>query len=85
MMRLRNQLVIASKNFDGDQKVTPIQITTMSKGTKEQNKFVCEVINIVGRPKKTICESQLRHNVDKSEKNCAEIRLIKRKEVEVNF
>ena len=79
VMRLRNQLVNAAKNFGREENLTPVLIPTMSKDMDEQLKLAHKVVDVVDRAKRKICVTWLRYNVDKPESSYAQVRLMARK------
>ena len=50
-MRLRNQLVLAAKNFAREEKLTPMLKRTMSKDIDQQIKLAHKVVDVVDRAK----------------------------------
>ena len=62
--QFRNQPIIAVKNFDSAENVSPVLIPTMSRDTDEQLKLAHKVVNVVGRPERKISVTLLRYNVD---------------------
>ena len=82
--RQRNQLVVAADNFLGEQILSPVLQSTLSKDMEEQLKLVHRVIHVMDRPNRRICETLLRHKVDNTETSYAQVRLFGRKQGE-NF
>ena len=80
---LRNQLVIPAQNFGRDQKLSPIQIPTMSKDMKEE--LLYKVVDLVDPQNRMTCVSKLRYNVDKPESSNAQVQLFARKKAEENI
>ena len=72
-IRLRNQPVIAAKNFAREENLSPVLIPTMSKDMDEQFKLAHKVVGVVDRAKRKICVTLLRYNVDKPESSCAQV------------
>ena len=64
-MRLRNQLVIAGKNFAREETLPPVAIATLSKGMVEHLKLAHKVVGVVDRSDRKICVTLLRYNMDK--------------------
>ena len=63
-IRQRNQLVVAADNFLREQNLSPLLQSTLSKDMEEHLKLVHKVIVIVDLPKRKICVTLLRYNVD---------------------
>ena len=85
VMRLRNQLVNAAKNFGREENLTPVLIPTMSKDMDEQLKLAHKVVDVVDRAKRKICVTRLRYNVDKPESSYAQVQLMARKKEDEMF
>ena len=83
--RQRNQLVIAADNFLREQKLSPVLQSTLSNGMDEQLKLVHKVIDVVYRPKRRICVTLLRYQVDNPDTSYAQFRLFGRKNEEEKF
>ena len=77
--RLRNQPVNAAENVAREEKLTPVQISTMSKDMDEQLKVAHKVADVVDRANRMICITLLQYNVDKSESSYAQVRLFAKK------
>ena len=65
--RLRNQLVIAAKNFAREEVLSPVLIPTLSEDKKEQLKLAHKVVDVVDRANRKIGVILLRYIVDKQE------------------
>ena len=78
-MRLRNQPVIAAKNFAREEKMAPVLILTMSKDMDKQFKLAHKVVDVVNRANRKICVTLLRYNVDRPESFYAQVRFFARK------
>ena len=50
-IRQRNQLVVAADNFLREQKLSPVNQSTLSKDMEEQLNLVHKVIDVCGSPK----------------------------------
>ena len=59
-VRQRNQLVVEADNFLGEENLSPVLHSTLSKDMEEQLKFVHEVIDVVDRSNRKICVTMLR-------------------------
>ena len=75
-MRLMNQLLIAAENFGGEPSSSPIQLATMSKDMDEQLKLAHRAVDVVDCPKRKMCVTMLRCNVDKPESSYAQVRIL---------
>ena len=87
IMRLSNQLVIAAKNFEEEQNLSPIQKPTTSKDMDEQLKLAHTLVDVVDRRKRKMCVTTLRYNVNELESSYGQVRLFARKggiEIETN-
>ena len=78
-IRQRNQLVLAADNFMKEQNLSPVLQSTLSKDMEEQLKLVHKVIDVVDRPNRRICVTQLRYKRDYPETSYAQVRLFGRK------
>ena len=58
-MRLKNQLVIAAKNFAREENLTPLVIPTMSKDMDEQLKLAHKVVDVVDRANSSYAQVRL--------------------------
>ena len=67
LLQLRNQLVIAPKNFARDENLSPVLIPTMSKDMDEQLKPAHKVTDVVERANEKIFVTLLQYSVNKSE------------------
>ena len=84
-IRQRNQLVVAAENFLREQNLSPVLQSTLSKDMEEQLKLVHKVIDIVDRPKRSICVTLLRYKADNPDTSYAQFRLFGRKTEEEKF
>ena len=84
-MRLRNQLVNAAENCAGEENLTPVLITTMSRDMDEQLKLAHKVVDVLDRTNRKICVTLLRYNVDKPESFYAQGQLFARKKKDEKF
>ena len=62
--QLRNQLVLAAKNFRNEGNFATVLLPTMSKYMNEQLKLAHKLTDIVERANKKICVTLLRYNVE---------------------
>ena len=56
-MRLRNQLVKAAEIFAKEENLTPVLIPTISRGMDKQLKLPNNVVDVVDRTNRKICDS----------------------------
>ena len=84
-IRQRNQLVLAADNFLREQILSPVLQSTLSKDLEEQLKLVHKVIDVVDGPKRRICVTLLRYNVDNPKTSFAQVRLFGRKKEQEKF
>ena len=54
-IRLNDQLVIAAKNIDREEILSPVLIPTMIKDMDEQHKLADKAIEVVAQAKRKIC------------------------------
>ena len=78
-MRLRNQLVIEAGNFEREENLTAVQITTLSKVMNEQLKRAHKVVDVADRTNKSYFVTLLRYDVDKTEKLYQRVRSFPKK------
>ena len=81
----RNQLVVAADTFLGEQNLSPVLQSTLSKDLQEQVKLVHKVIDIVPCPNRRIRVTLLQYKVDKPETSFAQFRLFGLKKEEEKF
>ena len=83
--RLRNQLVVAVKDFSKEENVTTVQAKLLSKDLEEQLKLTHKVLEVVDRPHRKNCVTMLRYMVEKPETSYVQVRLFGRRKEEENF
>ena len=66
-IRLRNQLVVAVRDFSIEENLPPVKVKLLAKDMEEQLKLTHKVLEVVDRPHKKICVTMLRYNVEKPE------------------
>ena len=74
-IRLRNQLVVAIRDFSKEDSLPTVQVKLLAKDIEEQLKRTHKVVEIVRRPHRKICVTMLRYNVEKPETSYIEVRL----------
>ena len=84
-VQLRNQLVLLSENFGGEQVLSPIQIPKMSKETEDQLKMTGRAVNVVDCPNRKMCVTMLHYNVHQSESSYGQVRLFARAKEDEKF
>ena len=84
-IRQRNQLVVAADNFLGEENLSPVLQSTLSRDMEEQLKLVHKVIDVVDRPNRKIGVTLLRYKADNADTSYAQVRLFGRKKEEENF
>ena len=81
-IRLRNQLVVAVRDFSKEGNLPPVQVKLLAKDMEEQLKLTHKVVD---RPHRKICVTMLRYNVEKSETSYVQVRLFGIRKDEENF
>ena len=82
---LRNQLVVAVKDFSKEENLPPVEVKLLAKDMEEQLKLTHKVVEVVDRPHRKICVIMLRYNVEKSETSYVQVRLFGRRKDENKF
>ena len=59
-IRLKNQLVVAVRDFSKEENLTAVQVKLLAKDMEEQLKLRHKVVEVVDRPHKKICVTMLR-------------------------
>ena len=84
-IRLRNQLVVAIRDFGKEENLPPVQVKLLAKEMEEQLKLTHKVVEVVDRPHRKICVTMLRYNVEKPETSYVQVRLFGRRKDEEKF
>ena len=84
-VRLRNQLVVAVRDFSKEENLVPVQVKLLAKDMEEQLKLTHKVVEVVDRPYRKICVTMLRYNVEKPETSYVQVRLFGRRKDEEKF
>ena len=84
-IRLRNQLVIAIRDFSKGENLPPVQLKLQAKDMEEQLKLTHKVLEVVDRSHRKICVTMLRNNVEKPETSYVQARLFRRRKDEEKF
>ena len=83
-IRLRNQLVVAVRDFSKKENLPPVQVKLLAKDIEERLKLTRKVV-VVDRPQRKICVTMLRYNVEKPETSYVQVRLFGRRKDEEKF
>ena len=84
-IRLRNQLVVAVRDFRKVENLPPVQVKLLAKDMEEQLNFTHKVVEVVDRLDRKICQTMLRYKVEKPETSYAQVRLFGRRNDEEKF
>ena len=84
-IRLRNQLVVAVKDFGKEEILPLLQVKLLAKDKEEQLKLTRKALEFVVRPHRKICVTILRYNVEKPETSYVQVRLFGGKKQEEKF
>ena len=81
-IRLRNQLLVAVRDYSKEENLPPVQVKLLVKDMEEQLKLTHKVVEVVDRPHRKICVTMLRYNVEKPETSYVQVRLFGRRKDE---
>ena len=81
-IRLRNQLVVAVREFSKEESLPPVQVKLLTDDMEEQLKLTHKVVEVVDRPHRKICVTMLLYNVEKPETSDVQVRLFGRRKDE---
>ena len=84
-MRLRNQLVVAAKNFARKENLSSVLIPTPSKDTDEQLNLAHKVVDVVYRANRNNCVSLLLYSVDELASSYVEVQFFSRRKENEKF
>ena len=84
-IRLRNQLVVAVRDFSKEENQPQVQVKLLAKDMEEQLNFTHKVVEVVDRPHRKNCVTMRRYNVEKPETSYVQVRLFGRKKAEKKF
>ena len=84
-IRLRNQLVVAVRDFSKEENLPPVQVELLAKNTDEQLELAYRVVEVVDQPHRKICVTLLRYNLKKPETSYAQVRLFGRSKEQGKF
>ena len=84
-IRLRNQLVVAVRDFSKEENLLPVQLKLLAKDMEEQLKLTHKFVEVVDWPHRKICVTMLRYNVEKPEISYVQVRLFGRRKDEEKF
>ena len=74
-IRLRNQLVVAVRDFSEEENLPPVQVKPLAKDMEEQLKLTHKNVEVVDWPHRKICVTILCYNVEKPETSYVQVRL----------
>ena len=80
--RLRNQLVVAVRDFSKEENLSPVQVKLLAKDMEEQLKLTHRVVEVVDRTHRKFCVTMLRYNVEKPETSNVQVRMFGRRKDE---
>ena len=75
LIRLRNQLIVAVRDFNKEENLQPVQVKLLAKDMEEQLKLTHKVVEDVDRPHRKNCVNMLHYNVEKPETSYVQVRL----------
>ena len=78
-IRLRNQLVVAVRDFSKEENLTPVLVKLLAKDQEKQLKLSFKVVEVVDRSHRKISVTMLRYNVEKPETSCVQVRFFGRR------
>ena len=84
-IRLRNQLVVAVRDFSKEENLPPVQVKLLAKDMEEQLKLTHKFVEVVDRPHRKICVTMLLYNVEKPDTSYVQVRLSGRGKDEEKF
>ena len=84
-IRLRNQLVVAVRDFSKEENLLPVQVKLLVKDMEEQLKLIHKFGEVVNRAHRKICGTMLRYNAEKPETSYVQVRLFGRRKDEEKF
>ena len=84
-IRLRNQLVVAVRDFSKEENLPLVQVKLLAKEMEEQLKLTHKVVEVVDRQHRKLCVTVLRYNVEKPENSYVQVRLSARRKDEEKF
>ena len=79
---LRNQLVVAVRDFSKEENLPQVQVKLLAKDMEEQLKLTHKVVEVVDRPHRKICVTMLRYKVEELEISYVQVRLFGSKDEE---
>ena len=84
-IRLRNQLVVAVRDFSKEENLPLVQVKLLTKDMEEQLKLTNKVVEVVDRSHRKICVTMLRYNLEEPETSNVQVRLLARRKDEEKF
>ena len=83
-IRLRNQLVVAVRDFSREENLPPVQVKLLAKDMEEQLKLTHRVVEVFDRSHRKICVILLHYNVEKPEISYIQVRMFGRRKDKEN-
>ena len=84
-IRLRNQLVVAVRDFSKEENLPPVRVKLLAKDIEEQLKLTHRIVEVVDRPHRKICVTMLHYKFEKPETSYVQVRLFGRRKDEEKF
>ena len=78
-IRLRNQLVVAVRDFSKEENRPPVQVKLLAKDMEELLRLTHKVVEVVDGPHRKICVTMLRYNVEKPDTPYVQVRLLRKR------
>ena len=84
-VRLRNQLVVAVRDFSKEENLPLVQMKLLAIDMEEQLKLTHKIVEVVDRPHRKICVTMLRYNAEKPEISLVQRRMFGKRRDEEKF
>ena len=84
-IRLTNQLVVAFRDISKEENLPPVQVKLLAKDMEEQLKLTRKVVENNVRPRRKLCVTMLRYNVEKPKTSYVQVRLFAKRKEEEKF
>ena len=85
IIRLKNQLVVAVRDFSNEENIPPVRVKLQEKDMEEQLKLTHKVVEVFDRPNREVCVTMLRYNVEKLETSYVQVQMFGRRKEEEKF
>ena len=79
IIRLRNQLVVAVRDFSKEENRPPVQVNLLGRDMEVNLKLTRKVVEVVDRPHRKICVTMLRYHMEKPRTSYVQVRLFGRR------